>query len=91
MIRFVDLSSIYWTDPEESGGPCCAFLDVAGDRFVPEGNTAAESHIFWSLAEIRGCRWPYSVMTKPSADRYIERMLALVPPGFFSRHSDTPD
>jgi hypothetical protein len=34
MIRFVDLSKVYWTDPEENGGPACAFLDTITDRFV---------------------------------------------------------
>lgn len=34
MIRFVDLSEIYWTDPEEHGGPVCAFLETRTDRFM---------------------------------------------------------
>lgn len=32
MIRFVDLTEAYWTDPEETS-PCCAFLDTRTDTF----------------------------------------------------------
>lgn len=48
MIRFIDLSEAYWVDPEENGGPVCAFLDTRIDRFV----TANGSHVFFSRDDI---------------------------------------
>lgn len=33
MIRFVDLSEAYWTDPSV-GKPICAFLDTVTDTFL---------------------------------------------------------
>lgn len=35
MIRFVDLTPWYWTDPDDSeNSPVCAFFDTVVDRFV---------------------------------------------------------
>ena len=48
MIRFVDLSEVYWTDPE-CGYPLCAFLSTSSDRFLD--NLDGE-HLFRSLEEI---------------------------------------
>jgi hypothetical protein len=33
MLRFIDLSNDYWTDPE-CGGPVCAFLSTTDDKFL---------------------------------------------------------
>ena len=32
MLRFIDLTEDYWTDPE-CGSPVCAFLCTTSDRF----------------------------------------------------------
>lgn len=48
MIRFIDLSEAYWTDPEEHGGPVCAFLETRTNRFI-EANGA---HAFSDAEEI---------------------------------------
>ena len=36
MLRFIDLSNDYWTDPE-CGGPICAFLSTHHDHFLSVG------------------------------------------------------
>lgn len=33
MIRFVDLSMAYWSDPDEPS-PACAFVNTVVDRFI---------------------------------------------------------
>jgi hypothetical protein len=33
MLRFIDLSNDYWTDPE-CGSPICAFLSTSDDKFL---------------------------------------------------------
>lgn len=48
MIRFIDLSEVYWTDPEEHGGSVCAFLETRTDRFM----TANGSHVFSDAEDI---------------------------------------
>lgn len=58
MIRFVDLTEAYWTDPSE-GTPVCAFLSTTTDRFLENGDGF---HIFDSLKEVE---------EHPDADRLI--------------------
>lgn len=47
MIRFVDLSDAYWTDPE-LGSPCCAFLCTGSDTFLQING----SQVFIEMAEV---------------------------------------
>jgi hypothetical protein len=61
MIRFVDLTDDYWTDPEE-GKPVCAFLSTTSDCFL---ENACGSHTFDSMEEIE---------EHPNADRFIGLM-----------------
>lgn len=49
MLRFIDLSKEYWTDPMY-GSPICAFLSTSDDRFLQSLNG---THTFSSLEEIR--------------------------------------
>lgn len=48
MIRFVDLTPFYWSDPEDRT-PTCGFLDTVTDRFID----ADGSHTFDSLDGVR--------------------------------------
>jgi len=48
VIRFVDLTSSYWTDPSE-GKPCCAFLDTYDDTFL---TNSVGSHTFFDADEL---------------------------------------
>lgn len=48
MIRFIDLSEDYWTDPE-FGSPCCAFLDTVNDCFL---SNDLNNHIFFDQTEV---------------------------------------
>lgn len=68
MIRFIDLSEAYWTDPEE-GSPICAFLSTTSDIFLTNGDV---EQTFSSLKEIE---------EHPDA----ERLISLMPDGFFKR------
>jgi hypothetical protein len=49
VIRFVDLTPSYWTDPAE-GKPCCAFLDTYDDKFL---TNSVGSHVFLDEDELR--------------------------------------
>ena len=70
MMRFVDLTEIYWTDPEEET-PVCAFLSTTSDTFLSNRDG---SDIFSTLAGIE--------------DHLLaNRLLGLVPKGFFERES----
>ena len=71
MIRFIDLSDDYWTywTDSDSGHPVCAFLSTRTNRFLWAGT---DRQVFSSLDEIR---------EHPSS----ERMMALVPEGFFEQ------
>jgi hypothetical protein len=68
MLRFIDLSQDYWTDPECNGGPICAFLSTNDDRFL---ETDCGAHTFIALDEIL-------------EHELRERMLCLIPMGFFN-------
>lgn len=50
MIRFVDLSESYWTDPE-TRQPCCAFLNTVDDCFLKSLDGA---HVFDSADDLEG-------------------------------------
>ncbi len=67
MIRFVDLSDAYWTDPVGSGRPICAFLSTGTNKFIL---SVDGQHTFSSEDEIRECDQG-------------ERMWGLTPKGFF--------
>ncbi len=58
MIRFVDLTEAYWSDPEE-GKSVCAFLSTNDDCFL---KNICNSHTFFDLEEIE---------EHPYADRLI--------------------
>jgi hypothetical protein len=75
VIRFIDLSEAYWTDPEENGGPVCAFLDTRTDRFVTNG-----AHVFFDAVDLDDI-----------AEAHMrERCREHVPDGFWERRS-APD
>ena len=69
MLRFIDVTDEYWTDPS-CGHPICCFLSTSDDRFLTNesgGQTFSDAE---EIAEhVQG-----------------ERMLGLMPPGFFSRN-----
>lgn len=67
MLRFIDLSNDYWTDPEY-GFPLCAFLSTSDDKFL---QTVDGCHTFGDVREI-------------FEHKYRDRMLPLVPEGFFA-------
>lgn len=71
MIRFVDLSEAYWTDPVENGGAVCAFLDTVTDRFV----------------EMDGCHTALGSENLDGIEDVSlrERCRALIPDGFWDR------
>lgn len=48
MIRFIDLTKEYWTDPDE-GVPVCAFLRTNDDRFI---KTIDGAHTFGQQEEV---------------------------------------
>lgn len=73
MIRFIDLSEAYWADPEDNGGPVCAFLDTRTDRFV-----TANGHQLFTNAEDIGDIEDASVR---------ERCREHVPDGFWERNA----
>ncbi len=70
MIRFVDLTPYYWTDPESSdNSPICAFLNTVTDNFIKSCN---EDHTFLSWDDF------------DDMDEFLrERIVGLMPPGFF--------
>lgn len=70
MIRFVDLSDDYWTDPEY-GHPICAFLCTSSDRFL---ETVDGEHTF-NQADVD--EYP--------DEGVRERMRSLTPDGFWSK------
>jgi hypothetical protein len=72
MIRFIDLTNAYWTDPE-CGHPICAFLNTSSNRFyVNDGGEMT----FSSLEEISYIDVDWE--TK-------KRMMSLIPEGFFNK------
>jgi hypothetical protein len=74
MIRFVDLTPVYWTDPDETS-PCCAFLSTNTDRFLqdmPESMVGA--HV---------CNGPEDVAAVEEANEIVGRLSAMVPDGFW--------
>jgi len=70
MIRFVDLTNVYWTDHEETA-PMCAFLDTVTNRFI-ENDTG--SHVCVDLNDVRGLG---------NNGKLGTRCLQLLPPQFF--------
>ena len=68
MIRFIDLSEEYWTDPEENGAPICAFLSTSDGRFL----TAEDGQQTFSSFE--------DVLDHPQAARLVH----LLPFNFFN-------
>ena len=72
MIRFIDLSKEYWTDPE-FGFPLCAFLSTTTDTFL---ETMDGIHIFRKE----------DVEEYPDK-RMRQRMIALTPKGFWEATS----
>lgn len=71
MIRFVDLSRVYWTEPEDFGIPCCAFLDTVDDTFIESSHGGC---VFDGISDILEAEASTSV---------ISRMISLVPAGYF--------
>ena len=61
MIRFVDLSEDYWTDPE-IGHPVCAFLRTNNDKFL---KTDMGDHTFSDMEDIN---------SHPEAERLLGLM-----------------
>lgn len=49
VIRFVDLTSFYWSD-DDNQSPVCAFLDTINNRFI---ETWSNGHTFTTLQEIK--------------------------------------
>jgi hypothetical protein len=75
MIRFVDLTHVYWPDPEEGGGPICAFLDVITGRFIANGDSqGAGEHTFSDMVDINYADY-----------EDIERLVSLLPERFFEK------
>ena len=72
MIRFIDLTEEYWTDPE-FGRPICAFLDTITDRFVE--NDCGQM-TFTDYDDIAYAKYD---------DK--RRLAMLVPPGFFDKNT----
>ena len=72
MIRFIDLSKEYWTDPE-IGFSLCAFLSTTTDTFL---ETQDGTHTFCAD----------DIEEYPDKDVQA-RMRALTPPGFWERTS----
>jgi hypothetical protein len=81
VLRFIDLTDTYWpltleedkamrADDDPSVYPVCAFLDTTTNKFVCD-KTGCQ--VFFDTSEFEECR-------------EAERMLALVPEGFFGRH-----
>ena len=52
MIRFVDLTQVYWLDPD-GGKPVCAFLDTVTDKFIENMDG---THLFTELYELETSR-----------------------------------
>lgn len=71
MLRFVDLSGAYWTEPL-CGTPLCAFLWTSDDTFVKHYDSKCQT--FSSIEDIR------ESINDP---KLAERMIGLLPPGFF--------
>ena len=71
MIRFIDLSKEYWTDPEY-GFPLCAFLSTTTDTFL---KTLDDIHVFRAS----------DIEEYPDKDVQA-RMRALTPPGFWENN-----
>lgn len=69
MIRFIDITNDYWTDLVPDGNPQAAFISTSDDTFL---RNLDGGHIFNDLDEI-------------AEHRLGDRMLALVPRGFFNR------
>jgi hypothetical protein len=68
VIRFVDLSTVYWTDPQNTTA-CCAFLNTVSDTFLSfAGDHVCISEACLELIEDEGLR---------------ERCRSLLPEGFF--------
>lgn len=61
MIRFVDLTEAYWTDPE-FGHPVCAFLSTNNDKFL---KTDMNCHTFSDI---------YDINSHPEAERLFRLM-----------------
>lgn len=76
MIRFIDLTKEYWTDPSV-GFPMCSFLNTTTDRYLE--NEDGE-HTF---REVDVANYP--------DPRIRERLGALTPPGFWHQHLRTKD
>jgi hypothetical protein len=72
MLRFIDLSQDYWNDPVFHGGPICAFLCTCSDMFIKSEDGC---HTFSDKEEILECQQG-------------ERMLGLVPKGFFTTQGE---
>lgn len=68
MLRFIDLTEAYWTDPSV-GTPVCAFLSTSDDRFICNENG---QDIFFCLDDFHGM-----------ARATVKRCLGLVPDGFW--------
>ena len=68
MIRFVDLTDAYWTEP--GGKPLCGFLSTVTDKFL---ESLDGEHTFRSTEEVL-------------EHREGQRMLSLVPVGFFLKY-----
>lgn len=76
MLRFVDLTEAYWTDPED-GGPCCAFLSTVTDSFI---TFDLGGHVFSDMRDLHGIE-----------DEGIRtRCIALLPDGFFGGLTRVP-
>ena len=72
MIRFVNLTQTYWTDPE-CGHPICAFLSTVSDRFYTDD---CGHMTFGGIEDIEFM----------DADKEtISRCRGLVPEGFFNQ------
>lgn len=74
MIRFIDLTEEYWTDPA-CGSPICAFLSTNSESFIKCIYTGFQT--FFSLEEIKD---------QPQG----KRMARLTPKGFFERGWQCP-
>lgn len=70
MIRFVDLTEAYWTDPEETT-PMCAFLDTTTNRFVEND---LGMHVCSDLDDVQSLG---------ENGQLGKRCAGLMPPGFF--------
>lgn len=76
MLRFVDLTEAYWTEPED-GRPCCAFLNTVTDSFVTNDFGC---HVFNDMQDLDGIE----------NAGHRERCIALLPDGFFGGLARVP-